>query len=565
MTIRTRWALTGILSGALGLTAVAQEPEKPAKEEKPASPAAPAKPAAPAVAPVAPKDNGDIKAPADVAAIPEDAEKTESGLAYKILKSGEGKEHPSKWSKVTAHYTGWTTDGKMFDSSVKRGQPSEFSLMQVIPGWTEGLQLMVAGEKRRFWIPKELAYNGQPGRPEGMLVFDVELFSFNKVDVPEAPKDLVAPADAKKTESGLAYKVLTAGTGENKPAASDIATVNFSGWKKDGELLHSTVIDGQPAQFKIDQVPIKGWTEALQLMVKGEKSRFWIPAALAFGNEGQPGAPTGDLVFDMELVDFKSAPKPPPAPKAPDAPEDVAAAPADAFKTDSGLASKVLKEGEGTASPGANDFVKFEFSGWKKDGSSVGSSKMPGGKPMAMPLSKAPLKGWTEGIQLMKKGESRRFWIPAALAFGNEGQPGAPTGDLTFDIQLLDFSPPIKAPDDVAAAPADAEKTESGLASKVLKKGTGTKKPTATDTVTVHYTGWRAEDGEMFDSSVQRGEPFTFSVRGGVIPGWIEGAQLMVEGEKRRFWIPGNLAYDGQPGRPQGVLVFDIEVIKVGQ
>ena len=557
MTIRTRWALTGILSGALGLTAVAQEPEKPGKEEKPAAPAAPA-------APEAPKENEALKAPADVAAIPDDAQKTESGLAFKILKAGEGKEKPSKWSKVTAHYTGWTTDGKMFDSSVERGKPSEFPLTQVIPGWTEGLQLMVAGEKRRFWIPNELAYNGQPGRPAGMLVFDVELISFNKVTVPDTPKELVAPADAEKTESGLASKVLKAGTGDTKPGAADIATVHFSGWKKDGELIHSTLIEGQPAQIKVDQVPIKGWTEAIQLMAKGEKRRFWIPAALAFGNEGPKGTPTGDLIFDFELIDFKDVPKPPPAPKAPDAPEDVAAAPADAVKTKSGLASKILKEGEGSATPGENDFVKFDFSGWKQDGSSVGSSKMPGGQPMAMPLSKAPIKGWTEGIQLMKKGESRRFWIPAALAFGTEGRPGAPTGDLVFDIELLEFKPPIPAPEDVAAAPADAEKTESGLASKVLKKGTGDKKPAADDSITVHYTGWTT-NGKMFDSSVQRGEPFTFSLRGGVIQGWLEGGKLMVEGEKRRFWIPGNLAYDGQPSRPQGTLVFDIEVIKIGK
>jgi peptidylprolyl isomerase len=73
------------------------------------------------------------------------------------------------------HYTGWTTDGKMFDSSVARNEPSEFAVNQVIPGWTEGLQLMVEGEKRRFWIPANLAYEGQPDKPQGMLVFDVEL------------------------------------------------------------------------------------------------------------------------------------------------------------------------------------------------------------------------------------------------------------------------------------------------------------------------------------------------------------------------------------------------------
>jgi len=86
--------------------------------------------------------------------------------------------------------------------------------------------------------------------------------------------------------------------------------------------------------------------------------------------------------------------------------------------------------------------------------------------------------------------------------------------------------------------------------------------PGPRDEVTVHYTGWRAENGEMFDSSRTRGSPATFPLDG-VIPGWTEGLQLMVVGEQRRLWIPGNLAYDGRPGRPQGMLVFDVELLAI--
>jgi peptidylprolyl isomerase len=75
------------------------------------------------------------------------------------------------------HYSGWTTNGELFDSSVQRGEPATFPLNKVIPGWTEGVQMMVVGEKRRFWIPVQLAYNNQPGMPKGMLVFDVELLA----------------------------------------------------------------------------------------------------------------------------------------------------------------------------------------------------------------------------------------------------------------------------------------------------------------------------------------------------------------------------------------------------
>ena len=119
----------------------------------------------------------------------------------------------------------------------------------------------------------------------------------------------------------------------------------------------------------------------------------------------------------------------------------------------------------------------------------------------------------------------------------------------------------IPPPPDVAAPPADAIRTSSNLASKVLQPGTGTRHPRPNSRVTVHYTGW-STNGEMFDSSVARGEPSTFGLDE-VIQGWTEGVQMMVEGEKRRFWIPGRLAYDGAPGRPQGTLVFDIELIKI--
>jgi FKBP-type peptidyl-prolyl cis-trans isomerase len=123
----------------------------------------------------------------------------------------------------------------------------------------------------------------------------------------------------------------------------------------------------------------------------------------------------------------------------------------------------------------------------------------------------------------------------------------------------------LKTPEDVAAAPAEAETTASGLASKVLESGSGAAKPKATDLVTVHYSGWTT-DGKLFDSSVERGQPTSFPLNG-VIAGWTEGVQLMVEGEKRRFWIPAKMAYGESPpaGYPAGTLVFDVELIKIGQ
>lgn len=122
-----------------------------------------------------------LEAPEDVAAVPDDAEVTESGLASKVIAEGHGTVHPSPTDTVTVHYSGWTLDGERFDSSVARGAPTSFPLNRVIAGWTEGVQLMVVGEARRFWIPADLAYGENPagGAPGGMLVFEVQLLEIN--------------------------------------------------------------------------------------------------------------------------------------------------------------------------------------------------------------------------------------------------------------------------------------------------------------------------------------------------------------------------------------------------
>jgi FKBP-type peptidyl-prolyl cis-trans isomerase len=92
-----------------------------------------------------PAAEGALPAPPDVAAAPSDAARTTTGLASKVIRPGTGTVHPGPRDRVTVHYTGWTTDGRMFDSSVTRGEPATFPLDRVIPGWTEGVQLMVEG------------------------------------------------------------------------------------------------------------------------------------------------------------------------------------------------------------------------------------------------------------------------------------------------------------------------------------------------------------------------------------------------------------------------------------
>ncbi|MCP4322693.1 MAG: FKBP-type peptidyl-prolyl cis-trans isomerase [Alteromonadales bacterium] len=112
----------------------------------------------------------------------EEVTTTESGLQYEVLTKGEGEIHPTKKSNVTVHYHGSLIDGTVFDSSVDRDKTISFKLNQVISGWTEGVQLMVVGDKFRFYIPSNLAYGnrGVGSIPAGsLLIFDVELFEIN--------------------------------------------------------------------------------------------------------------------------------------------------------------------------------------------------------------------------------------------------------------------------------------------------------------------------------------------------------------------------------------------------
>jgi FKBP-type peptidyl-prolyl cis-trans isomerase len=272
---------------------------------KPSSAPVAVTPTAAATAPPS-ADPSAIPAPSDVAAPPTDAQKTPSGLVSKVLKPGTGKDHPAPEDAVKVHYTGWTKDGRMFDSSVVRGEPTSFNVNQVIKGWTEGLQLMVVGEKRRFWIPSALAYGDRPrmmGAPAGDLVFDVELLELTPgPKPPPAPADVkAAPRDAKKTASGLAYKLIKKGTGKDSPKETSAVTVNYTGWTPDGKMFDSSVTRGTPADFTLNRV-IKGWTEGVQLMKVGDTMRFWIPGKLAYGDKPSAGAPAGDLVFDIELI-----------------------------------------------------------------------------------------------------------------------------------------------------------------------------------------------------------------------------------------------------------------------
>ena len=242
------------------------------------------------------------------------------------------------------------------------------------------------------------------------------------------------------------------------------------------------------------------------------------------------------------------------------APPDLTAPPADATKSATGLISKVLQPGDEREKPAATDIVTVHYTGWSSDGKMFDSS-VARGNPSTFPLSRV-----MAGLARVRAadGDGREAPLLGAAGAGLQGSGRAvPPAPWSSTSSCVDTRPsPTIPPPDVAGPPDDAKRTASGLAYKVLRPGTGVRHPDGLRDVTVHYTGWTT-DGKMFDSSVPRGAPDHACSLDDVIRGWTEGVQLMVEGERTRFWIPQDLAYKGQAGSPRGMLVFDIDLVRI--
>ena len=238
------------------------------------------------------------------------------------------------------------------------------------------------------------------------------------------------------------------------------------------------------------------------------------------------------------------------------APPDAANPPSDAIVHEEGLASLVLEEGSGEARPTKEDHVAVRFRQWSADGELVKDTEELG-RPVVIPVARA-IPGWYKVLPTMREGERRRLWLAPEMM--RSGRGDVPAGPVVFDLELVEVIPPPLPPENVASPPPEAVE-EDGVHSLVLEPGTGTENPGKRSRVRVHYTGWTTE-GELVDSSILRGEPSTFGLHE-VIQGWRRGLQLMVEGERRRLWIPGRLAYAGEEGKPQGMLVFDIQLLEI--
>lgn len=367
--------------------------------------------------------------------IPDDKFQTSaSGLKYYIYES-HGMEKPVSGDKVSVHYTGKFLDEKIFDSSIGRGKPLDFTLGigQVIAGWDEGIALLGKGDKAMFIIPPQIAY-GSTDRgsipANSTLVFEVNLVDFTPQKKIEEYK--TAGKDTVTTATGLKYIIVEKGKGKKSETGSNVV-VHYSGYFRDGKMFDSSVKRGEPFKFELGagQV-IKGWDEGLYLMQEGDKFRFIIPYTLAYGEAGRPPQipEKSDLIFDVELIQVLP----------PIVVEKFDIKGKKEYTTASGLKYYIVKEGTGDMVK-SGEKVSVHYTGYFVDGK-IFDSSVKRGQPIELNVGVGQvIKGWDEGLQLMKKGDQVRFFIPYSLAYGEKGYPGAipPKSDLIFDVELVDI------------------------------------------------------------------------------------------------------------------------------
>jgi FKBP-type peptidyl-prolyl cis-trans isomerase len=376
-----------------------------------------------------------------------------------------------------------------------------------------------------------------------------------KLEQVAPPVDLKAPpADAARTSSGLIYKRLVSNDAGAQPKRNDTVLVNYTGWRQaSGETFFTNRGSKTPMPIKLPTAA-PGFVEGLQLLHKGDKAVLWMPPAIGYRTPPSQGQPE-TLVYELEIVDVEAAPP---------TPDDAGKPPATAQVMPSGTKLVVVRTG-GKDKIRQFDTVSYHLSAWDADGRLLDSTE-PRKHPESNQPSKLPI-ALTEALTEATVGGRVRFWVDAEkMKQGGKPLPGDPHGLVCYEVEVTqvtkpEHEPPLTPPD-VAKPPDGASKTAKGVFYRVLKAaGKSTHHPVATDTVKVHYTGWTT-DGRMFDSSQMRGEPATFSL-GGVVAGWTDGIPVMTPGDQVRFWIPEELAYKGQPGKPAGMLVFDVELIEI--
>lgn len=374
-------------------------------------------------------------------------------------------------------------------------------------------------------------------------------------ETPQATQEFYRLDGATTSDSGLQFLEIEAGTGRT-PKAGDLITMNFIGTLPDGTEFANSFTQGGTVQviYGKNQL-LPGWEEGLALMKAGGSAMIVVPPDLAFGDQGYGIIPANSqIILEVDLITVEDPPQP------------TTVADSKLTTTDSGLQYADLKEGNGPEVI-QNTYVSTHFTIWVKgDSESEYIMSSAGTEPLQfiVGLGDTVFPGWEEGMLGMKANGKRLLVIPPELALGAQGGNGIPANaTLIMEIELVELQEPVKQ---TKVDEEDYITTDSGLKTYDIVVGTG-ESPTAGQTVVVHYTGW-LEDGTQFDSSVDRGEPFSFVLgQGNVIAGWDEGVATMKVGGKRQLVIPAELAY-GENGAgstipPGATLIFDVELLEI--
>jgi FKBP-type peptidyl-prolyl cis-trans isomerase len=243
---------------------------------------------------------------------PTDVQVSASGLASAVLVQGTGANKPGIDDNVKVHYSGWTADGRLFDSSENSGTAPTVAVNGVISGWTEALQGMVEGEKRRIWIPGNLAFgkSGKPGRPAGDLIYDLQLLRIEPAfQLPKAPENLTTPPSGAVLETnGIKWVKLENGRGNRHLVDVSQIGLHFTIWHANGEIAATTRHSNQARSYKIEELPLS-LREIVKSMHEGESRRLWLPE-----NPTPPGPtrlilPKGKAVMDILLESIAEIPE----------------------------------------------------------------------------------------------------------------------------------------------------------------------------------------------------------------------------------------------------------------
>lgn len=361
----------------------------------------------------------------------------------------------------------------------------------------------------------------------------------------------VPEPEARVSASGLEY-LITSDPGKEVPEQGDIVKIHYVGKLEDGTVFDSSYERNEPITFRLgNEQVIPGLEEGVSYMSQGGQATLVIPPELAYGGRAVGPVPANaTLTFEVELIEISR-------PAATIKDTDV-----ERKTLDSGLEYAVAEQGKGSKLE-EGMMVTVHYTGYLED-ETIFDSSYDRGKPIKFTLGKGMvIPGWEQGLMQLRVGDKARLYIPHELAYGASGRGPIPAmADLIFDVEVLDgivIEPP--RPFDVAGL--DTLHTEQGLQYMIVEEGSGPQ-PQPGQVLYVHYSGYLM-DGTLFDSSVQRGEPFRFVLgQGQVIPAWDQGFALLSKGARARFIVPPHLAYgDRDMGviPPGATLVFDVELI----